>query len=203
MVRRTHITTLPGWRLPAARNGALDDCCLVVATYGRHQELLRLLDALLALPDPPAEVVIVDGHPSRALGDLLRSWAAGQAMPFELVYVESPVGLTRQRNVGVDISTRENVFFLDDDAVPLAGYFEEMRRIFAADTERCVGAIGGCVINEMERPVAGRWRLRFALGIVPRIEPMIYYPSGTHTPRGLLKPFSGVRRIDVMPGCAW
>jgi hypothetical protein len=55
----------------------------------------------------------------------------------------------------------------------------------------------------MDRPLAGRWRLRFALGIVPRIEPMIYYPSGTHVPRSVLKPFTGVRRIDVMPGCAW
>jgi hypothetical protein len=59
------------------------------------------------------------------------------------------------------------------------------------------------MLNEMDRPVAGRWRLRFLLGIAPRLQPMLYHPSGTHTPRGLLRPFTGVRRIDVMPGCAW
>jgi hypothetical protein len=55
----------------------------------------------------------------------------------------------------------------------------------------------------MDRPVNRRWKLRFALGLTPRLEPMLYHPSGTHTPRSLLKPFSGVRRVDVMPGCAW
>jgi len=104
--------------------------------------------------------------------------------------------------VGVDVSTRPYVCFLDDDAVPLEGYFREMARVFGEDREGRIGGIAGCVINEMERPLARRWRLRFALGMVPRIEPMIYYPSGTHVPRSLLKPFHGVRPVDVMPGCA-
>ncbi len=197
------MTTLTGWRIPAGQDGALDDCCLVVATYNRRDEVLRLLDSLLAIPDPPAEVVVVDGEAGRELGAVLRRWRDAHAAPFELAYVESAPGLTRQRNVGVDISTRDYVFFLDDDAVPLPGYFAQTRRVFENDRERCVGGIAGCVINEMDKPVARRWRLRFALRLVPRLEPMIYHPSGTHTPRSLLKPFSGVRRIDVMPGCAW
>jgi GT2 family glycosyltransferase len=145
----------------------------------------------------------VDGHPSRKLGPELERWLESRTVPFDCVYVESPPGLTRQRNVGVDVSTRPHVFFLDDDAVPLPGYFREIERVFEEDLPHRIGGIAGCVINEMDRPLAGRWRLRFALGIVPRIEPMIYYPSGTHVPRSVLKPFSGVRNIDVMPGCAW
>jgi GT2 family glycosyltransferase len=203
MVRRTHMTTLPGWRSARSKSGAFDDCSLVIATYNRHDEVLRLLDSLLAIAGPPAEVVVVDGEPSRALSGILRSWSERHDAPFELIYVESPPGLTRQRNVGVDISTRDYVFFLDDDAVPLPGYFSEMRRIFQNDRDGCVGGIAGCVINEMDKPLCGRWKLRLALGMVPRIQPMMYHPSGTHVPRSVLKPFTGVRRVDVMPGCAW
>lgn len=203
MVWRTHMTRLSGWRADAPARGGLERCTLVVATYNRHAEVFRLLESLLTIPDAPGEVVIVDGHPSRTLGEELSEWLEGRPVPFDCVYVESPPGLTRQRNVGVDVSTRPYVFFLDDDAVPLAGYFRETARVFDEDSEHRIGGIAGCVINEMERPLAGRWRLRFALGIVPRIEPMIYYPSGTHVPRSILKPFSGVRRVDVMPGCAW
>jgi len=181
----------------------LEDCCLVVPTYDRHDEVVRLLDSVVALADPPAEVVIVDGHASRALGAVLREWREANPAPFELIYVESPPGLTRQRNVGVDMSSRDYVFFLDDDAVPLPGYFSEMRHVFLDDRERSIGAIAGCVINEMEKPLCRRWKLRLALGLVPRLEPMIYHPSGTHVPRSILRPFSGVRRVDVMPGCAW
>jgi GT2 family glycosyltransferase len=197
------MTKLSGWRTTGRGRGALDACSLVVATYNRHAEVFRLLEALLELPDVPGEVVIVDGHASRRLGEQLAQWLAQRPAPFDCVYVESPPGLTRQRNVGVDVSTRPYLFFLDDDAVPLPGYFQEMVRVFEADGALRIGGIAGCVLNEMDRPLAGRWRLRFALGIVPRIAPMIYYPSGTHVPRSVLKPFSGVRSIDVMPGCAW
>lgn len=203
MLPRTHMTKLPGWRSAGTGRGVLGRCSLVIATYNRHAEIFRLLDALLTIRDAPAEVVIVDGHPGRKLGAELAAWAYSCSAPFDCVYVESPPGLTRQRNVGVDVSTRPYVFFLDDDAVPLAGYFHEMARVFESDREQCIGAIAGCVANEMDRPLARRWQLRFALGIVPRIEPMIYYPSGTHVPRSVMKPFSGVRPIEVMPGCAW
>jgi GT2 family glycosyltransferase len=203
MTRRTHITALPGWRFTGTGRGTLGDCSLVVATYDRGVELMRLMNSLVSLPDQPGEVVIVDGHPTAAFSAALRYWAENNAVPFDICYVESPPGLTRQRNVGVDISSREYLFFLDDDAIPLNGYFEEMRRVFRDDREKKVGGLAGCVINEMDRPIPRRWRLRFALGLVPRMEPMVYCPSGTHTPRGLLKPFSGVRKIDVMPGCAW
>jgi GT2 family glycosyltransferase len=203
MFRRTHMTKLSGWRAAGSGRGALDQCSLIVATYNRHAEVFRLLEALLAIADPPGEVVIVDGHPSRRLSTELGRWTEAHAVPFDCVYVESPPGLTRQRNVGVDVSTRSYVFFLDDDAVPLAGYFREMAQLFHGDRLHQVGGIAGCVMNEMDRPLAGRWKLRFALGIVPRIEPMTYYASGTHVPRSVLKPFTGVRRVDVMPGCAW
>jgi GT2 family glycosyltransferase len=197
------MTKLSGWRAAGQERGAIEDCSLVVATYDRHAEVFRLLEALLQLPDVPGEVVVVDGSPSRKLGAELARWLESRVVAYDLVYVESPPGLTRQRNVGVDVSTRPLVFFLDDDAVPQPGYFREVARVFEDDSEACIGGVAGCVLNEMDRPLARRWQLRFALGIVPRIEPMIYYPSGTHVPRSVLKPFSGVRTVDVMPGCAW
>jgi GT2 family glycosyltransferase len=210
MVRSTHMTALPGWRVEAGEREArpengtlLENCSLVIATYERPTELMRLLRALEAIADPPAEVVIVDGHPDSECSRQLRWWADSTALPFDCVYVESPPGLTRQRNAGVDISTRRYVFFLDDDAVPLPGYFLEMARVFENDRLMRIGGIAGCPMNEVGRPLVGRWRLRVALGIVPRLDPMSYDPTGTSVPHSLLQPFSGVRRIDAMPGCGF
>ena len=147
MSRPAAMTTLSGWCAPASRAGALEECSLIIATYNRHSELMRQLNALLEVPDPPAEVVVVDGRPEAEFSDRLRDWTGKHAIPFDLRYVESPPGLTRQRNVGVDISTRDYLFFLDDDAVPLPGYFAEMRRVLMEDRERHVGGLAGCVIN--------------------------------------------------------
>lgn len=166
---------------------------------------MRLLDALLALPDTPAEVVIVDADPACELGPQLLSWRSLHPAPFVLAYVVAPGGLTRQRNVGIDISTREFVFFLDPDILPLPGYFNETVRVFESDRQRCVGGIAGVVINEMSPHLRGRSRLRRAIGLLPRTEPLLYHPSGGYTPRTFLSPFSGVRRVDILPGCcsAW
>jgi GT2 family glycosyltransferase len=194
---------LPGWHIPAKASGAFADCSLIVATYKRPDETMILVKALAERSDVPAEIVIADGCPEMNLGQRLASWMAEAAMPFDLVYVQCPAGLTRQRNIGIDLSTRKYVFFLDDDSLPLDNYFLEVRRTFDDDSERKIGAVGGLVVNELDRPISGRWKLRLALGIVPKVQPMTYAPCGTSTPKGLLSRFRGVQRVDVLPGCAF
>jgi GT2 family glycosyltransferase len=161
--------------------------------------MIHLLERLLTLPDVPAEVVVVDGSPE---SDAVAVWAREQQLPFELRYVASSVGLTRQRNVGVDASTKEFIFFLDDDCLPEPGYFAAIREVFASDKARTVGAVCGSILNEMGRPMPLRWQLRFALGLVPRGEPGRYYPTATSVPRSTVSPFQGTRPVDIVPGAA-
>jgi glycosyltransferase involved in cell wall biosynthesis len=162
-----------------------------------------LLAHLMALADRPGEVVVVDGSPDRQTAEAIAAWARDRPVPFRLVYIESPSGLTRQRNVGVDASRGEIVFFLDDDCRPQPGYFRAIREVFRNDRTGEVGAVGGSLINEMNRPLSWRWRLRFALRLVPRGEPGWYYPTATSVPRALVAPFSGTRPTDVLPGAAF
>jgi GT2 family glycosyltransferase len=202
------LVRLDGWRKAAGapgearREGGLRDCSLVVATYRRPRELSLLLERLLELADPPGEVVVVDGSPDEEAAHSLAAWAAARALPFDLAYVRSPRGLTRQRNVGIDASTGEYVFYLDDDCLPEPGYFTAIRRVFADDAAGRVGAVCGSVINEMNVEPSLRWRVRFLLRLVPRGEPGRYYPTATSVPKGLTVPFTGTRPMDVMPGCS-
>lgn len=193
---------LRGWRKRTDRPGGLEDCSLIVATYRRPREVAVLLDNVAGLPDPPGELLIVDGSPDGDTEQVASDWAANRRMPFDLVYVRSPAGLTRQRNVGIEASAREILFFLDDDCEPLPGYFEAMRRVFREDSKKEIGASGASIVNEMGLPIPLRWRLRFLLGIVPRGQPRRYYPMATSVPSGLQAPFSGSRIVDMVPGGA-
>jgi GT2 family glycosyltransferase len=193
---------LEGWRIPAAAGGALEDCSLIVATYQRPREVATLLEKTAALAEPPGEVLIVDGSPQRDVEHAVSGWASGRALPFDLIYARSPKGLTRQRNAGIDLATRDIICFLDDDAFPLEGYFRALRDVFAAGRNRRVGAVGASIINEMDRPVNRRWRLRLQLGLVPHTHPMIYHECGTANPSGLMKPFHGVIPVDLVQGGA-
>lgn len=191
-----------GWRVRSkVESRTLCDCSLIVPTFRRPEELLLLMETILPMKDVPGEVIIVDGSPENASEERLVRWARRNELPFELVYARTPAGLTRQRNVGIEISTKQYVFFLDDDCLPFDRYFQEVRRAFDRDVR--VGAVGGMPINEILKPMSRRWRLRLKLHLAPhRIEPGIYHPSGTSVPRALVKPFKGVREVDMLPGCA-
>jgi GT2 family glycosyltransferase len=194
--------SLEGWRIAAAKPDALDNCTLIVATYQRPREVATLLERTAALAEPPGEILIVDGSPERDVEKSIASWASSRMLAFDLVYVRSPKGLTRQRNVGIDLATRDIICFLDDDAFPLEGYFRALCDVFTGDRTRRVGAVGASIVNEMDRQPNRRWRLRLQLGLVPRTHPMIYHECGTANPSSLMKPFHGVIPVDLVQGGA-
>jgi GT2 family glycosyltransferase len=181
----------------------LEDCSLVVPTYERPAEVVCLLECLAGQEEVPGEVVIVDGSRDRRTETALAGWIWGKQLTFDLRYVESPTGLTLQRNVGVDVSTRPLIFFLDDDCYPETKYFAEIRRVFLKDQDGTVGAVGGSVLNEMDQPVSLRWRIRFLLRLAPRDgDPGRCYEAAITVPRAHVKPFTGVRPADILQGGA-
>lgn len=185
----------------------MPDCTLIVPTFCRPEEVVTLLTTLLRLHDEgdpvPGEMVVIDGSPDRRVESALLAWPDWSRIPFKFGYVQSAAGLTRQRNVGIDCTSGKYVFFLDDDSIPLSGYFQVVRDVFEADRLERVGAVGGAVVNEMNRSLSLRWRLRFLLGLAPNVAPMKFHPSGTSVPRALMRPFSGTVPVDVLPGCAF
>jgi hypothetical protein len=189
-----HRTVLAGWRAASSRRPALPDCALIIPARGRGDDVERLLDTLLAIPDAPGEVVVVDSGPARDLDARLRAWTVRSPAPFALVYAAGLSGPARQRNIGVDLSGSEFIFFLEPNYAPLPGYFHEIRRVFEVDRMGCVGGVCG---------------LAAAAGMPPpgsqRRDPLIYDSSGDYQPAERCHPFSGMRRVDVLPAsaCAW
>lgn len=196
------LTTLRGWSKAAAGRAGLADCSLVLATYERPGEIRTLLERVRVLPDAPAEVVVVDGSPGSASEDAIRNWAVERETPFDLIYVRSPAGLTRQRNVGIDASSGSIVYFLDDDCAPEPGYFAAIRRVYEEDLKREVGAVCGSPVNEMDGSLSFRWRARLALRIAPRGQAGDYLRMGASMPLAAAVPFEGSRPTMAMPGCS-
>jgi hypothetical protein len=178
--------------------GALEDCCAVIPTFKRAEEVRELVETLAtragdALRDTPSEVVVIDGTPDDTVEQQMVQFRERE-LPFLLRYARTPSGLTRQRNFGIDLSSKAHVFFLDDDSRPLPGYFRIVRDIFVEDHERRV--------SRAPRPPF-RWRFRMAIGLAPRLEALRYSHSGTAIPRCFLEEFQGVKEVDTLPGCAF
>jgi GT2 family glycosyltransferase len=194
---------LTGWRKISTNPDGFEDCVLAVPTYCRPAILTRLLERIVELPDRPAEIVVVDGSPNNDVGNALTDWAKGRELPYELVYVKSPAGLTLQRNVSIDaIEGREFVFFLDDDCLPEPGYFRHIRQVFLDDKAREIGGVRGFLTNGIHLELTRLWKLRIALGLATRGEPGKYYDSGTSGSWNAVPTFSGIRPVDVLAGGA-
>lgn len=196
------VARLFGWKKTSAIGTALSDCSLIIPTYRRPNELVQLLRLLSTLPDPPGEVLIIDGSPDDAVNEAIKCHFGECALAYDLVYVKSPAGLTRQRNVGIDVATRAFIFFLDDDCLPEPGYFTAIRRVFCEDERKEIGAVRGFLTNSIQETPTLLWRLRFALGIVPKGEPGLYHQSGTCGTWSGVKPLQGTQPVDVLAGGA-
>ena len=191
-----------GWRRPAAVAFELSDCSLVIPTFRRPAELMRLLRALAELDAVPHEVIVVDGASDTPTRQAVLDWSRQRSPRFDIVWLDAPAGLTRQRNVGIDASRGRYVFFLDDDCVPLGGYFTALRAVLEDPACADVGAVCGSIVNAMGQPLSKRWRARLALRIVPRVRPGAYYPSCTSVPMALQPIFAGWIPTDIVPGGA-
>jgi GT2 family glycosyltransferase len=193
-----------GWEVGGSCDSTLSDCSLIIPTCRRSREVVALLQHLSchAADGLPNEIIVVDGSADRETDTQLRLWMNGRSLPFRFKYVHSKPGLTHQKNVGVALSSGSFLYFLDDDTRPEAAYFREMRAVFNDDHEGVIAAVGGAITNEMDKPVSFRWRVRQALRLVQKKEPMRYDPSAISLPMALAKPFSGTKEVDIVPGGA-
>ena len=96
----------------------------VIATRNRAPELRKAVEALCGQTVLPAELCIVDsGDDAPARADIEALCAAAGV---ELDYCHpAPRGLTVQRNVGIDRTTGDPVFFIDDDTYMAADCHEQ------------------------------------------------------------------------------
>jgi len=170
--------------------------CFVIATRNRHDHLLDTVRSLLGQSVLPRELCIVDSSekaPARAEIERL-SAAAGLALD----YVHpAPRGLTIQRNLGVDRTTGDPVFLVDDDVWMEPDVHKEV----LAEYDRWGPELGGVRGMPIEPPVPSTlsvlWRRLFRLGgwwpeAGGKMGPAFF----AETPNAA----SGVRRVEAFVG---
>ncbi len=135
----------------------------IIATRNRPQELLTTVTSVVQQTVLPGELCIVDSSeqtPARAAVESLCSEAG-----LELDYHHpAPRGLTVQRNVGIDRTSGDPVFFIDDDVFLAADCHERVLEEY----DRWGPQVGG-VRGQRTKPAAPPlvsilWRKLFGIG---------------------------------------
>jgi len=92
----------------------------------------------------PNEILIVDSSDNDLVSTLIKE-SRYSSLPIH--YIQSESGLTRQRNIGIDASQGDIVFFFDDDVVLDIEYIEKVIEIYKDDSLDNVGGVQGIDLN--------------------------------------------------------
>jgi GT2 family glycosyltransferase len=135
----------------------------IIATRNRPDHLLDTVRSLVAQTVLPAELCIVDSSDKAPTPAEIERLCAEVGLGLDYVH-PAPRGLTVQRNVGVDRTTGDPVFLIDDDVRMAPDVHEEV----LAEYERWGPELGGVRGVPLEPATTSRplrlWRRFFGMG---------------------------------------
>ena len=129
---------LEGTLLAVTSNDNRAPSAFIIATYNRPDDLERTVQSLLAQTVLPSELCIVDASPEAPSRARIEELCGSAALPLDYHH-PAPKGLTVQRNVGIDRTKGDPVFFIDDDVWMAPDCHEEI----LAEYERWGPELGG------------------------------------------------------------
>ena len=168
----------------------------IIATRNRPDELLTSVESLVRQTVLPAELCIVDSSDETPARAKIEELCQGVGLPLDYHH-PAPRGLTIQRNVGIDRTTGDPVFFVDDD-VYLA---PDCHEAILAEYERWGPELGGVratPVNPARPPLVSiLWRKLFGIGG--------WWPEASGKMRkGFwvegISESAGVRKVEYMTG---
>src|SRR3954454_1331868 len=93
---------------------------VVVPVKDRREQMLRCLDALLALDYPAFDVLIADNGSSDGTPEAFPERASGASVDVEVVAIDGPLGAVRNRAAAM--ARGEIIAFTDSDCLPQPGW---------------------------------------------------------------------------------
>ena len=115
---------------------------IVIATRNRFDALTASVPMMLNQTPSPSQIILVDSSDNH---EAIKEHFLKLIGNFEgeLKIINSPRGLTLQRNVGLEHVTNPVVFFPDDDSVWYPNYAAEKLKVYESDASRCISAVCG------------------------------------------------------------
>jgi GT2 family glycosyltransferase len=183
---------------------------VVIPTYGRLEDLRRVLDGVHAQHVPAGtrlEVVVVDdGSPDETWEWLDRRWRRD---PERIALRQANAGPARARNRGVDAASGELILFLGDDTEPQPGWLLEH-----VETHRLFGSQGPLAVvgytsfpGDVDSPFLrfiNEFGAQFGYLLIDAPEHVpfnFFYTSNVSLPRRALVDRGGFR--EDFPAAAW
>ena len=151
---------------------------IVICTHNRSADVIECLDSLFGrMPVPEVEVIVIDSGSNDDHSRRVEKYVQGKP---SVRYAKLDVpGTSLARNAGLNLARGEWVWWLDDDAIPMADWPEKLAEVISQANAK-TAIIGGRVTPKFEKDaeisqLTERWRL--LLSCIEHHEPG-YVPDG-------------------------
>lgn len=170
---------------------------VIICTYNRLEWVNNLLTSISLQKIVPDEVIIVDASKDNNNYTIPKNINAS-------VIKSDKKQLTYQKQLGIKKSKGELVTFLDDDTYLDANYFKNILDVFSKDKNKQIGAVSGYITNEwgiLSKKSDWFMKLLKQINIYDgNFNPGSISDSGVFIELNELKPFTGIKRVDFVPG---
>ncbi len=123
-------------------------CTMVIATYERPEDLVRMLESISRQERKPAMTILIDASKSGSTRAVFENFAAKLPLRYERAIVPSAA---EQRNQGALLVQTPLIAFADDDDVLMPDTCEKLCAVFDDDSLGQIGGVAGRIAG-MERP---------------------------------------------------
>jgi GT2 family glycosyltransferase len=135
----------------------------IIATRNRPDELLTTVESLVSQTVLPAELCIVDSSDDTPERPVIEELCAAAGIPLGYHH-PAPRGLTVQRNYGLDRTTGDPVFLIDDDVYLAPDCHEEVLNEYARWGPELGGVRASAITPSKPPRPAVLWRRIFGIG---------------------------------------
>jgi len=168
---------------------------VVIPTKERAQDLRVCVGSLLKQTVTPDEIIIVDSSQNEKLRSLLKQNFYESIS--RIKYIHSKVNTNEARNIGVQLSSGDIVFFFDDDVALNRDYIEEVVKVFMENGEKKIGGVMGNIKNMRRDTTSLKTNIR-------RLFFLDHFGNGQWLPSGLPTWIHGKHKITktgFLSGC--
>jgi glycosyltransferase involved in cell wall biosynthesis len=175
---------------------------VLIPTARRPKMVARLLRNLLEQTRLPDEILVVDASRDAETAAVVEaSKDAGGSV--KLWRLQSPLGLTLQRSLGIDNTTGDLICMLDDDVLLEPDCLQVMEEFMNSTEGAQFGGVGAYITNEYGKEFYRYQRLYHRLALYDgELRPGRWLYCGDFLELSTLRPFSGVFLSEFLPAGA-
>ncbi len=117
---------------------------VIICTKNRFRDFKDTIISLTHQNRLPEELIIIDSSDDSAT----KEYMATDNFPFKCHYFHAGPGLTYARNIGIQKSSGDLLFFFDDDVELEPNYILHIEKVFKNDGQNGIGAVVGRILND-------------------------------------------------------